>query len=234
MVCCNDAKSAIRYVRSHAAELGIDPRRIAAGGGSAGGHLAAFAGMVEGQDDPADDLTISPKADALVLFNPVFDNGPQGGLGDRTRRRTATGSFPPAHNITADDPPAIVFLGGKDALIGVPVLERFAANMEKAGVRCEAHVYDGQGHGFFNKDPWKTITLIEADRFLASLGWLKGEPTLAMPAVDASAPAPGRRKRARPGTRIDAVPDGGGGRGPARDRATRPTTTRASGPGRRG
>src|SRR5690606_21290442 len=74
IVCCADAKSAMRYVRSHAKELGIDPQRIAAAGGSAGGHLAAFVGMVAGQDDPQDDLKVSPRADALVLFNPVFDN----------------------------------------------------------------------------------------------------------------------------------------------------------------
>ena len=39
----------------------------------------------------------------------------------------------------------------------------------------------GQGHGFFNKQPWADITLIEADRFLHDLGFLKGDPTLAMP-----------------------------------------------------
>ena len=72
VVCCGDAKSAMRYVRSHAKELGVDPNRIASGGGSAGGHLAAFVGMVDGQDDPQDDLKVSPKANALVLFNPVW------------------------------------------------------------------------------------------------------------------------------------------------------------------
>ena len=44
--------------------------------------------------------------------------------------------------------------------------------MERAGVRCDTHVYDGQPHGFFNKSPFKTITLTETDRFLVSLGWL--------------------------------------------------------------
>ena len=53
--------------------------------------------------------------------------------------------------------------------------------MIKAGVRCEAFVYEGQGHGFFNKDPWKTRTLVEADKFLASLGWIEGAPPLTPP-----------------------------------------------------
>ena len=56
-VCCADAKSAMRWARAHATELGIDPQRIGAGGGSAGGHLAAFVGLVAGQDDPQDDLS---------------------------------------------------------------------------------------------------------------------------------------------------------------------------------
>lgn len=178
--CVQDAKSAMRWVRSHAGELGVDPQRIGAGGGSAGGHLAAFVGMVKGQDDPQDDIKISPKANALVLFNPVFDNGPDQGwgtarVGDRFKE------FSPAHNITSDDPPAIVFLGTQDKLIPMTVVERFKANMEKVGVRCETRFYEGKGHGFFNKDPDKTMTLIEADKFLTSLGWLKGEPTLQKP-----------------------------------------------------
>lgn len=183
--CVHDAKSAMRWVRSHAVELGIDPQRIAAGGGSAGGHLAAFVGMVEGLDDPADDIQVSPKANALVLFNPVFDNGPEQGWG-HARVGERYKEFSPAHNISADDPPAIVFLGTKDNLIPVVVVKRFKANMTKARVRCEAVFYEGQGHGFFNpgrggSDEYFYETLLAADRFLASLGWLKGEPTLSKP-----------------------------------------------------
>lgn len=179
-VCVRDAKSAMRWVRSHAGELGIDPNRIGAGGGSAGGHLAAFVGLVDGQDDPQDDLTVSPKANALVLFNPVFDNGPEGGWG-QARVGDRVKDFSPAHNITADDPPAIVFLGREDKLIPVATVERFQSNMKTAGVRCEAFFYDEQTHGFFNKEPFKARTLIAADKFLTSLGWLTGEPTLKEP-----------------------------------------------------
>ena len=190
VVCCNDAKSAMRWVRAHAAELGVDPQRIAAAGGSAGGHLAAFSSMVDGVDDPADDLKISPKANALVLFNPVFDNGPDGGWGT-ARVGARYKEFSPAHNITSAAPPTVVFLGGKDDLISVAVLERFKNNMTKAGVRCDTHVYAGQLHGFFNQDPYKTTTLIETDKFLASLGWLTGAPTLTIPASENMQTKPG-------------------------------------------
>jgi len=39
----------------------------------------------------------------------------------------------------------------------------------------------GQSHSFFNKDPWRTVTLIAADKFLVKNGLLTGEPTLKMP-----------------------------------------------------
>ena len=174
LICVQDAKSAMRWVRSHAADLGIDPNRIASGGGSAGGHLAAFVGMVEGQDDPQDDTKISAKSNAMVLFNPVFDNGPGGWGTERVGERYR--EFSPAHNITKDDPPAIVFLGSQDKLIPVKTLDTFKANMEKVGVRCETRIYEGQSHGFFNygKDGNKSYdaTVKEMDAFLVSLGWL--------------------------------------------------------------
>jgi acetyl esterase/lipase len=46
-----DARSAIRWVRSHAKELNVDPTRIAAGGGSAGGHIALSAGVFKAFDE---------------------------------------------------------------------------------------------------------------------------------------------------------------------------------------
>lgn len=181
IVCIQDAKSAMRWVRRHAAQFGVDPQRIAAGGGSAGGHLAAFVGLAEGFDDPQDDRSVSPKPNALVLFNPVFDNGPEDGWG-RARVGERYREFSPAHNISRDDPPVIVFLGTEDRLIPVRVAERFKANMAQAGVRCELVLYEGQPHGFFNyraDDPkYFLATLRATDEFLASLGWLSGPPTL--------------------------------------------------------
>lgn len=80
-----------------------------------------------------------------------------------------------------DRRPAIVFLGDKDALIPVSVLEDFKTKMQAAGVRCDTRVFPGAAHGFFNKDvdgiPGFSETLADADRFLVPLGWLPAKTT---------------------------------------------------------
>lgn len=181
VTCCRDAKSAMRWVRSRASELGIDPDRIASGGGSAGGHLAAFVGMVEGIDDPEDDTKVQAKSNAMCLFNPVFDNGPDGWGAKRVGNRYA--EFSPFHNVSKDDPPAIVFLGSKDALVPVETAHQFRQKMTDVGIKAEVHIFEGMPHGFFNHGRYGNRpyyeTVIAMDRFLASLGWLEGPPTLA-------------------------------------------------------
>ncbi len=183
--CVKDGKSALRWVRAHAAELGIDPDRLAAGGGSAGGHVAAATALVDDYNDDSDDLSVSCRPDALVLFNPVIDNGPDGYGYERVEAYWE--SFSPMNNIDADAPPTIFFLGTEDHLIPVSTAEEYQKRMEAKGVRCDVFIYEGQGHGFFNqgKSPesfYQTVT--EADRFLASLGYLEGEPTLQPPQGD--------------------------------------------------
>ncbi|MFM7606186.1 MAG: hypothetical protein ACKO8Z_13445, partial [Prosthecobacter sp.] len=46
----------------------------------------------------------------------------------------------------------------------------------------DLRIAPGQAHSFFNKDPWQTVTLIAADRFLVKNDLLTGEPTKTMPA----------------------------------------------------
>lgn len=178
--CIRDARSAMRWVRSRAQEFGIDPNRIASAGGSAGGHLAATLGTLEQHDEPNEDTTAPVRSNAMILFNPVFDNGPGGWgtkrVGDRYRE------FSPAHNISADTPPAIVFLGDKDKLIPVATLEKFQKDMQAVGVRCDTLVFPEMPHGFFNFGKHDNVpytrTVRAADEFLSSLGWLSGQPTL--------------------------------------------------------
>ena len=171
--CVEDGKSAIRWVRAHAAELGIDPNRIAAGGASAGGHVAAAAGTVDSFDATSEDLSVSSRPDALVLFNPVFDNGP-GGFGHFSVKAYWQ-DISPIHNISASAPPTIVFLGTKDEYIGAEVAVRYKELMDQSGVRCDLHLYPGQAHGFFNpdrKNGYFEKTLETMDDFLTSLDFL--------------------------------------------------------------
>ncbi|MCF7848794.1 MAG: alpha/beta hydrolase fold domain-containing protein [Kiritimatiellales bacterium] len=179
--CLEDAKSAVRYVRAHAAELGIDPDKIAAGGGSAGGHLAAASSMcLEKFNAPTDDMNVSPVANALLLFNPVYDNGPEGYGHERVAEYYK--DISPMHNIRSGTPPTIVFFGDHDVHVPVATVEKYKALMEQAGSRCETFVYKDQTHGFFNLKkggPEMFIqTVTEMDRFLVSLGFLEGEPTI--------------------------------------------------------
>ena len=175
--CVADGKSAVRWVRSNSERLGIDPDRIAAGGGSAGGHVAAATGICDELDDPAEnDSKVSSKANALLLFNPVYDNGPEG-----YGHARVTQWFPaisPAHNISQDDPPAIVFFGSKDSLVPVSTAKKFDADLKAVGVKSEVWIYEGQPHGFFNESKSQESfldTVLKMDGFLVSIGWLEGK-----------------------------------------------------------
>ena len=182
--CVKDGKSAVRWVRTNAARLGVDPKRIAAGGGSAGGHVAAATGTVKGIEEDGEDRTVSPVPNALLLFNPVYDNGPKGYGHSRVKDRYE--EISPMHNIRKGMAPAIVFLGTKDKLIPVETAKAFKAKMEAVGCRSELRLYEGQPHGFFNSRKFRPgakvnyyhKTVHEMDVFLASLGWIKGKPTI--------------------------------------------------------
>ncbi|MCF6311142.1 MAG: alpha/beta hydrolase [Verrucomicrobiales bacterium] len=179
MECVADGKSAVRWLRKNASRLGIDPNRIAAGGGSAGGHVAATTGIISGLDDPADDKNISSKANALVLYNPVYDNSSEGY--GYSRVKDYWKEISPLQNIDQHSPPTIVFLGTKDKLIPVATAKKFDAKLKAAGIQSELHLYQDQPHGFFNEGKGGTKifldTLRKTDAFLTALGYLEGKPT---------------------------------------------------------
>lgn len=170
--CVEDGKSAVRWVRAHATELGIDPEKIAVGGGSAGGHVAAASTFCPGFDAAGEDTQVSTRANALLLFNPVFDNGPDGGWGHATVKEYWQ-TISPAHHINKPAPPTAIFLGTQDKLIPVSTAQRFKKAVEAVGGRCDLNLYQGAGHGFFNKEPDLEKTIDQAEAFLVSLGWLK-------------------------------------------------------------
>lgn len=180
--CVADARSAIRWVRANAVKLGVDPNRVAAGGGSAGGHIAACTPFISEFDEAGEDKKVSAAPSALVLFNPALVLAPMNDLNlDKSfgakvpeeRLGTKPENLSPAHHVTAKGPPTIIFHGRADTTVPFATAEAFAAKMKAAGNRCELVGFDGQPHGFFNREPFRSDTLEATDKFLVSLGWLK-------------------------------------------------------------
>jgi acetyl esterase len=178
--CVEDGKEAIRYVRQHAQELGVDPDKIIVGGGSAGGHVAAASAMCSKIDaNPSSSVSCMPNA--LVLLNPVYDNGPQG-YGHKTVAKYWK-DISPFHNIVKGLPPTLVLLGSKDELVPVATAKAFEKQMADAGNVCETVIFEGEAHSFFNmnKGGRKIFeeVLVKIDTFLVKQGYLSGENSVA-------------------------------------------------------
>jgi len=178
--CVEDAKSAVRWLRQNAGKLGLDPNRIVAAGGSAGGHIAACTAFTEGLDANGEDTKTSSKPAALVLFNPVlsFEGVPL--LLEHISNNDELGKqISPTRYLKKDSPPTLLLYGTSDRLFVQG--EAFAKKAKEVGSRCELYTAEGQGHGFFNRPPWRDRTTYRMDEFLASLGYVNGEPTIRKP-----------------------------------------------------
>ncbi len=186
--CLADAKSAMRYFRGHAADFSMDPDRIAAGGGSAGGHLVAALNTVEGFDDPQDDLKVSCKADALVMLYPAFDllSGWKSGIAQCRKAGIDPQKFSPATLADKTFPPSIILVGNLDPVSPPASNDAFIKRMKAAGRHIELFTYDGKEHKLFERartDPHFQSYLIHSSRFFQELGWLPERPLPPLPGV---------------------------------------------------
>lgn len=168
-----DGRSAVHYLRSHAAKLGIDPQRIAAGGGSAGGHVAAATATISTFDEEGG----QPEAavpNALVLFNPVLNVVGLKVAAGRFGGNAESGS--PQHQVRRGLPPTIIFHGAADTTVPFAQAEAFCEKANQVGSACEVVGYEGKGHGFFNytRDPAiYADTMRHVERFFRELGWTR-------------------------------------------------------------
>ncbi len=169
-VCVTDAKSAIRWFKQNASQLGLDPTRIITGGGSAGGHISALATLNPGLNDPADQTDIDTRVVAYLWFNPAFSPDD-----------SADPEIDILTQLKADLPPAIVFFGDQDTWKkGWDTAHQRWLQLGTQSIQLQLAI--GQAHSFFNKDPWQTLTLLAADQFLVEQGLLQGPATLNPPA----------------------------------------------------
>jgi acetyl esterase/lipase len=189
-IAVSDAKAAIRWMRENADRLGVDPDRIAAAGGSAGGHLAAATATLSGHDIPESEQATSARPNALVLFNPALITAlvpghSEGNFEKLENLKTRLGADPesmsPYHHVRPGLPPTIIFHGKADETVAYRTVELFTEKMVSAGNRCELVGYEGEGHGFFNHGRGDgsayNDTMLRTDAFLVSLGWLEPKKT---------------------------------------------------------
>jgi acetyl esterase/lipase len=192
-----DAISAMRWVRERAGMFGIDPDRIASGGGSAGGHLAAAVWTTdqdymaaEGYVGAGDNQAVSPKPNAMILFNPFLDFFAPTNARQFEAEMIRYGQDPaefedlyhvmsPIEHMSADMPPCITQFGSKDAFY--PHQLQWIINSKQLGVRIDYYVYKGEVHSWFNNSPHIEYTTEYVDTFLQSMGWLGAAPEVELP-----------------------------------------------------
>jgi acetyl esterase/lipase len=157
--CIDDVMAAIRWFRSSAADLGLDPARIAVAGGSAGGHLAAMATLLGGEDPsaavqagvlwyPATDLrAFTADAAHQVMLDALL---PGAGMDELLQAS-------PLGNVHAAAPPILTMTGDIDPVTKLVDIERFHAGLAELGVRNELDVFEGRDHGFdYHPEDWAT------------------------------------------------------------------------------
>ena len=157
-----DAQRAVRFVRHHADEFGIDPDRIGAMGGSSGGHLVSMLGVLDGKSGGEDASPVnreSAKVQAVVAraaptdltlsssgsVHPLFGFRRSARKDSVESQRFVAAS--PVTHVTADDPPVLLIHGDADDVVSYENAEVMQAALEKAGVPVDLLRIPGAGHG---------------------------------------------------------------------------------------
>jgi acetyl esterase len=175
-----DADDAIRWVRSHSTELGVDPNRIAGYGWSAGAHLAACAATIK----PRFENPVSCVPDALVLESPAVAASSDGWFRRLIGSKAKPEDISPDEHVRSGLPPTVIVEGREDTVTPLPGVQRFVDRMKSANNRCELYIFDGTGHLFTpvgtpddgspKPDPKiEAAAFSKLDTFLVSLGYMK-------------------------------------------------------------
>lgn len=142
-----DLREALRWMRSHAAELGVAPGKIGAYGFSSGGHLAELLGTLAGAPEVRVQAVVAASAPSdLTLFGggPIVQRFLGAGL---TERPELYREASPETHVSPDDPPFFLYQGTDDKTVSPEHSRVFKAALDRAGVRNELFWVEGRGHG---------------------------------------------------------------------------------------
>lgn len=181
-----DARRAVRWVRTHAAEYGIDPHKIAVMGSSAGGHLAAtvsaWTGEIPGETSDGIDAA-DCRPDATVCCYGVVAEPFEEWMTDWLTNSLLGGTkegwdiASPDKNVTENTPPAFLWHTSDDPVVNVIHTYRYATALREHGIPHEVHVFPKGSHGLGlatgnpSVGQWGPLLL----RWFDSMGWTPGK-----------------------------------------------------------
>lgn len=154
-----DAKCAVRHIRANAENYSIDPDRIGAFGGSAGGHIVSLlgtAGEEAGWDDVGQYQDVSSEVVAVVnMYGPTDLRIEIEGVSQRliknvfaTDSHGDMGFASPITYVDSGDPAFLLMHGEDDPAVPISQSENFAAALEEAGVEVEFVRVANASHSF--------------------------------------------------------------------------------------
>jgi acetyl esterase len=139
-----DACAAFAWARSHAKELGIDVKRVAGYGVSAGGHLVAAAAtlpMVNGKK-----VGKNERPDIMLLYSPALNMGHDPYFVSLIAGKADPVSYSPSDFITENLPPTMIIQGEQDSIVYAKDARAFRDAAVNAGAKCTLYIYPGVGH----------------------------------------------------------------------------------------
>jgi acetyl esterase/lipase len=157
-----DARAALHWVQAHAAELGLDPKKIVVGGNSAGGHVALWTAITPNPPGSAAAEAPLHKPAALFITSAVSDTSTETGYTPK-RFGADTLALSPVHQLDATMPPVLAFHGDADKTVPLAQSLALRDKLIANGNTCELHIVPGGGHNYGGEVPeWreKTRTLL--------------------------------------------------------------------------
>ena len=141
-----DLRQALKWLRAHAAEYGIDRQRIATFGYSAGGYLAALVALQGGPGNARVRAIVAGGAPFDLRFYPGGNLIPTYLGGNQQEVPELYDEASPVNYVQRDSPPIFIYQGSSDSLVRPEHALRMQAVCNVMGARCEVHWLPGHGH----------------------------------------------------------------------------------------